>query len=100
MSAPPPNQKWCSRCQRWLPRTAFFHCAGRHDGLATHCKPCNQAAQRTWRRAHPEAIRAVNRRSYARHRAARIAHKREDRAIRRAMAGLRRDGAPTGKDDR
>lgn len=42
----PADQKYCARCGRVLPRTAFGSCKAKYDGLASWCKECSNAAAR------------------------------------------------------
>lgn len=34
------THKWCSRCEEVKPRSDFFKCRSRCDGLQTYCKGC------------------------------------------------------------
>lgn len=42
----PEDKKYCARCGRVLPRTAFGSCKAKYDGLASWCKECSNAAAR------------------------------------------------------
>lgn len=50
----PPATKWCSRCERTRPASAFYRNKRRRDGLQTYCSECKADVQGEWyrRRGH------------------------------------------------
>lgn len=55
--------KTCPKCERVLPATLGNFPPGKQskDGLATYCRPCQYAANKAWRRTHPDKAREVSR---------------------------------------
>jgi hypothetical protein len=52
---------WCTRCQRWLPRTAFGPPPpgrGIKCGVRSHCKECENKARNARRKFHPARRRS------------------------------------------
>lgn len=47
----PPGTKYCSTCNRVLPREQFGSCQRNHDGLNWQCKECAAARQRALKAA-------------------------------------------------
>lgn len=68
------QSKRCSVCKQVLPLDAFGAKAGNKDGLTCACRPCGNAQKRAWVRAHPDSVRATNRRQYEQNREARRAY--------------------------
>jgi len=75
-----PAEKYCTGCERTLPRSAFNRQARARDGLQWRCRECEHAAgaerrkknrdaelerNRRWRAANPERARAATNRQYA-----------------------------------
>lgn len=73
------TEKWCNRCKRWLPHSAFYtHKGTRGRGLSSYCKACykewgkgrkeykrqygqsdeGKAKIKEWRKANAERVRA------------------------------------------
>lgn len=86
------QEKRCPRCEETKPRAEFYASRERPDGLDTYCRPCSRTKRRERYSAggndreraeyyenHAEK-RAACKRSYERHREARLEHGREYRA--------------------
>jgi hypothetical protein len=60
------TEKKCPRCQQVKSADNFFNLKG--DGgtrrLSSKCKPCYRAHSKIWRKANPDKVKAVARRSY------------------------------------
>lgn len=48
------GRKQCCACGEWKPVAEFHRQARSPSGLHYKCKPCNYAASRAWKSAHPE----------------------------------------------
>ena len=71
----------CAKCHTPQPEGEFYRSARGSAGLRSYCKTCDRTAAKEYARARrlsdPEWERAKNRRTYAKHRVARIERQRQ-----------------------
>lgn len=58
--------KTCPKCRTSKSTDDFHRHAGTKDGLQSRCKECQKADTYAWRARNPEAVKAVQAKSYAR----------------------------------
>lgn len=66
------NTKICRICHKELPLSDFYNSAKTKDGKQTYCKVCSYEQNKEYRKKHPDVIKAINRRSWAKHREERV----------------------------
>jgi hypothetical protein len=54
------TDKFCRRCDRYLPFAAFRRSLYLKSGLDSQCRECHTASNRAWRASHPEYRDAYN----------------------------------------
>lgn len=59
--------KRCSDCGKQKPLEDFYRSKRTRDGHGHVCKICTYAKVRAWQRAHPDQVRAQQRRYYLKH---------------------------------
>lgn len=56
-----PDEKFCTKCERILPKTRFSKCRSKRDGLMSICKECDYFKKLTYKARNKAKVNEYNR---------------------------------------